>query len=843
MSCITIALAATTTLLPPCNARASDPPPPIEWINPQSSFWEFASNWSTGAVPGAADTAVIALPGTYEVAPLANIAVANLDLLNPDATLSLFPGRSLSIGDPAQPDPTLRNDGLIRVNREGRSGVTRLDLGTPDHPASIEPGPNASGIIRLNPAIDGTNLALNTTLALPWGGTHHAGHTIAGHGTIEGVFQNQGLILADVNGPRLELFADLDQSPSGTLRATNNAEIRVIGATIFGGRIEADPGATILIQGENAVLAGGVQISGTLPIIAEQARIAIGGIVNNGVIRLADESTSHLFIDPDSPIRGTGVLELLPADQGSNIAGIFVEPGGTLIQGPGHTITGSGVVSGGIINSGTIRARAGGDLRIRHTVDQQSGGLIVAESGSELEVGREREPVIGGIIRSEPGATIAINGELSGGVRLQGEFPPNARLTVGIDQTATLETDLHTPTIRFSENAVLEGNVTLFEPVLTAITGQFAPPTPRIEPTIQIVNPTRISRNMRLPGGFTLDGPGRRCDIGGSRLDFEGTGTMALSNGATVTFEVRELVRNAVLRADEASLFSVIGLLELIDCTLEGTLRTGGTNGQIEINGTTLINNGRLEINTPPNSFSTIRIRETSTVNGTGQIDLIPRAGDDPQPTHIDVFPVAVLTLGEGQTLTGTGRLRGKFEVQGVIAPGQSPGDIATIEAQDRFTGDNGVLTLTDSATLGIDLAPAEPAPTLNDRIDATVDVNLAGVLRLGPATAGPPTPGVLYTVLTARQIAGRFSSIEYTGTLPQSLLPRVFYTDTHVTVAITCPADFALPVGVLDMADIDTFMTRFLQDNPAADIAQPTGILDLADIVAFIQGFLAGCG
>lgn len=97
--------------------------------------------------------------------------------------------------------------------------------------------------------------------------------------------------------------------------------------------------------------------------------------------------------------------------------------------------------------------------------------------------------------------------------------------------------------------------------------------------------------------------------------------------------------------------------------------------------------------------------------------------------------------------------------------------------------------------------------------------------------------------VLTARQITGVFSSIEYSGELPQNAVPRVFYTDTDVTVAITCPADFARPVGVLDMAVIDSFMTRFLDADPAADIAQPAGILDLGDIVAFIQSFLAGCG
>ena len=60
--------------------------------------------------------------------------------------------------------------------------------------------------------------------------------------------------------------------------------------------------------------------------------------------------------------------------------------------------------------------------------------------------------------------------------------------------------------------------------------------------------------------------------------------------------------------------------------------------------------------------------------------------------------------------------------------------------------------------------------------------------------------------------------------------------------IIAACPADFAAPYGVLDLADINKFVTLFLDDAFAADLAPPQGFLDLADLTAFIQSFLAGC-
>ena len=60
---------------------------------------------------------------------------------------------------------------------------------------------------------------------------------------------------------------------------------------------------------------------------------------------------------------------------------------------------------------------------------------------------------------------------------------------------------------------------------------------------------------------------------------------------------------------------------------------------------------------------------------------------------------------------------------------------------------------------------------------------------------------------------------------------------------ALNCnDADIAEPFGILDLADINAFISAFGSGGEDADIAEPFGVLDLADINAFISAFTAGC-
>lgn len=68
------------------------------------------------------------------------------------------------------------------------------------------------------------------------------------------------------------------------------------------------------------------------------------------------------------------------------------------------------------------------------------------------------------------------------------------------------------------------------------------------------------------------------------------------------------------------------------------------------------------------------------------------------------------------------------------------------------------------------------------------------------------------------------------------------FFDSVTLSLAACSCADFVPPFDVVDLADIDAFVTAFLVNDPAADLVPPQGIIDLADVDAFITSYLAGC-
>lgn len=60
---------------------------------------------------------------------------------------------------------------------------------------------------------------------------------------------------------------------------------------------------------------------------------------------------------------------------------------------------------------------------------------------------------------------------------------------------------------------------------------------------------------------------------------------------------------------------------------------------------------------------------------------------------------------------------------------------------------------------------------------------------------------------------------------------------------AVGCnAADLVSPFNVLDLADVQAFVTGFLGMDSIADLALPLGVWDLADLQTFVSAFNAGC-
>lgn len=113
--------------------------------------------------------------------------------------------------------------------------------------------------------------------------------------------------------------------------------------------------------------------------------------------------------------------------------------------------------------------------------------------------------------------------------------------------------------------------------------------------------------------------------------------------------------------------------------------------------------------------------------------------------------------------------------------------------------------------------------------------LTVAAFLLVAPSNAEPRGTGYTLTGTIARPDStpalasadGRYSLSG--GPLPDHTPRR-------------CPADFAPPSGLLDLADIIAWIDAFETGEPLADYAAPFGLLDLADVIGFVNAFTTGC-
>ena len=54
--------------------------------------------------------------------------------------------------------------------------------------------------------------------------------------------------------------------------------------------------------------------------------------------------------------------------------------------------------------------------------------------------------------------------------------------------------------------------------------------------------------------------------------------------------------------------------------------------------------------------------------------------------------------------------------------------------------------------------------------------------------------------------------------------------------------SDLAPSFGVVDIGDVDAFITAFVAGSPVADLAAPPGVVDISDVDRFIERFVDGC-
>jgi len=111
------------------------------------------------------------------------------------------------------------------------------------------------------------------------------------------------------------------------------------------------------------------------------------------------------------------------------------------------------------------------------------------------------------------------------------------------------------------------------------------------------------------------------------------------------------------------------------------------------------------------------------------------------------------------------------------------------------------------------------------------VTLDVAGDWRLGSVSGEPADEATIRGVLadvTGLLIRGEFR----VGADAAGL--------DNVAITSPCPAEITGD-GVLDLGDVQAFVTLFLAQDLAADF-NPDGVIDNGDISAFVAAFLAGC-
>ena len=785
-----------------------------------------------------ARTALTAGSGTIEGGAVLS---GRLDILN-TFTLNIGPGG-------------LVNDGEILVNSNEGTANTRVIV-------NADTTILGSGSFNLNVSdgnVDLLDAQLNTATGIT--ATNGPDHTIRGKGQVLGSWVNEGIFLADRDAQELRIFGQVTQTPSGVVGAVGNAVLGIAsGGRVSGGSVvTADAGIVEATSG-TGIVDGALHNLGRMGVRnGATLQVAQGGIVNDAEIIVNTNqgtATTRVLVTTDAAILGAGSINLNVSDGNIDLTDAWLTTAAevTATNGPDHTVRGKGQVSGDWVNQGLIRAdRDGQELRITAQVAQSPTGVVGAVGNAVLGVASGGRVSGGSVVTADAGIVEAtsgtgiVDGALHNlgrmGVRngatlqvAQGGIVNDAEIIVNTNQgTATTRILVTTDAAILGAGSinlnVSDGNIDLTDAILTTA----AEVTATNGPDHTVRGKGQLAGAWINLGTIDADRDGQDLQIiatveqGDQGVIRASIGGFAVLQGAEISGGSFDAQSGAVHAAASSFVSGVTNLGAL-------GVRNGGL---LNLRAPGLTNHAVITINTSQGTATTsLLAAESATIDGEGEILLnVSATNVDFTDAQIGTTSAdAVLTIAQGQTLTGKGRIIGKVVFEGTLAPG-GPGAVSTILAATTVV--DSAFTMTPSAVYDAELA----GPAVFDRVTATTPVALDGTLRVTPIDEFEPAFPSSYTIATSTAgITGRFHTVEYQGVLPPGAVARALYSSTQAVFAITCPADFALPVGILDLSDISTFVAAFSAQDLAADLAPPFGLLDLNDIVAFVTSFGAGC-
>jgi hypothetical protein len=609
-------------------------------------------------------------------------------------------GTSLTIGGTG-----LLNHGDIDVS-DGAGGSACSMQAAGDMPLT------GSGSVRLQAT---TNLE---TAALYW--FNNSGsqrfingpdHTIHGTGNIHVRLDNQGLLAADVPGRTLQLLTTnktnsgamiasnggtlavnsvvLDNTPSGSITTSNglfhsisaainnavittplpNGSTRISGTNTFtncdfAGRMNIDNGSSFRVGGSYIINDGSIHVndgaggSGTyFQSTGNQSLLGNGEIVLNATGNLetaaiywTSNATTHTFVNgPDHTIRGTGNIHLTLTNQGE----VLADRPASVLQ----------LLSNNKTNSGLMKATNGGTLQINGIAVNQTGAGQIATDGGSLSI--VSSAISGGPINVAPAnpavfsgtntlTQVTINGDTSvpngSSLRMAGTGITNngnIRVNDGVSGSATSFNSTGACTLSGTGSLELDAAPANLDTAYVQWVANSTTNTLTNAATHTIKGSGNIYLTTTNNGLITADKPGRTLQllnntkINNNTIRAENTGTLtvtgiAVNQDPAARIEAIEgnlvfssaTVTGGTIDVDSLSTSTVVGTSSFNSVTHTGETRVN--DGAVLFINSEITNDGNIRVNgTAGGSLTALRTGTSGTaLLGTGSIELNANPGN-----------------------------------------------------------------------------------------------------------------------------------------------------------------------------------------------------------------------
>lgn len=848
---------------------------PVSWKTAVNGNWNVGANWDPAVIPGISDDVLIGLAGPFTVTMTTNESAGSLDISNPDATLAINAGRSLTLGG------AIVNDGLILVNTTGSSAGTSLSFSTP---GSL----SGTGTLRLS--------TTSTFARIQGEFTQGIDHSIVGRGQIDSVMVNNGLVSADVAGLAMLLTVG-EKTNNALMEAINGATLRLssvtipqgvagvlsasgagsvldfTGATVVGGTVRGIGGGLTRVTGltnfEDVLLEGvaAIDAGDTLNVRVE--------LVNDAALTVNATGSSAgttLSFESGAGLTGSGGVILNGVSTFARIATAVADT--PLTHGASHTIEGRGTIQAALVNNGTVEANVSGaemllgtsdkvnnaamhavdgaTLRISSVfVDQSAGGETIAD-GAGSRVAMDSSVIVGGTLRTANGGLALMDSGANGlyGVEFEGEMSVDAGAGVsmvdGLVNNGTIV--VNTTGSSAATTLTVTGPQSLSGSGVVRLnaTGSFA----------RIVGST-LTQEL----GHTIEGRGQitaalvnnglvRATVAGQEIAVTSTtvtnnSTMRAQDGATLSLNSAVSQSAAgLITAGDGSTAEVLG-----GSITGGTLSATGT-GQVLLNGAVTLTgvdlegaanmpagrtltlmdgntiDGSLLVNTTGSAAgTTVTVDGLGVVGGTGSITL---NATSTFARLVAAVGVDDIELGSSLTLRGRGAIQSPTVIAGRLEPGVN--GVNTMAA-------SAPVTLQGTTVMAVEVEGQDDADQFDSSstfaADGTLDVSLVNGFN-------PPLRWSAVIVDATGGVSGAFDAFNAPTPTDPRLTFRVIYNATNIRIGAYCKADFNYD-NALNFFDVSGFLALYNAQDPLADMNND-GAWNFFDVSTFLSLYNSGC-